>query len=120
MLVRGPVKDAVGQTVDWRIKETERNAWSVTVGQRSMERNQGPARATQDPAVMKAVAFFEKRFAALPEDQQVEVRERFRRLFDQTHAQVATEKAAKEGVAVPLGEEQQRLESARLGTGLDR
>ena len=69
---------------------------------------------------MKAVAFFEKRFAALPEDQMLEVRERFRRLFDQSYGQVATEKAAKEGVAVPLAAEQWRRESARSGTGLER
>jgi len=113
--VREPVKDAAGQTVDWRLKETERNAWSVTVGQRSMEPNQEPARATDDPALMKAVALFEKRFAGLPEDQRIGVRERFRRLFDQTVAQVA-----KEGVAVPLPEGQRRRESARLGTDLQR
>jgi hypothetical protein len=118
--VREPVKDAVGQTVDWRIKETERNAWSVTVGRQSTEADRALTRATDDPRLMKAVAFFEKRFAALPEDQMLEVRERFRRLFDQSYGQVATEKAAKEGVAVPLAAEQWRRESARSGTGLER
>jgi hypothetical protein len=65
------------------------------------------------------VSLFEKRFAALPEAQRIEVRERFRRLFERTYAQAATEKTAKEGVAVPLAEERRR-ERARSDTGWQR
>jgi hypothetical protein len=117
--VREPVWDAAGQTVDWRTKETERNAWSVTLHHRAMAPRQDRAEATDDSGLRKAVSLFEKRFAGLPEAQRIEVRERFRRLFERTYAQAATKKAAKEGVAVPLAEER-RQEPSRSGTGLQR
>jgi len=117
--VHEPVRDATGQTVDWRTKETERNAWSVTPRHRAVAPSQAPGKTTDDPGLRKAVALFEKRFAGLPQEQRIEVRERFRRLFERTYAQAATEKAAKEGVAVPLAEER-RQEPSRSGTGMQR
>jgi hypothetical protein len=89
--VREPIRDETGAVIDHRVKETERNAWSVTVDRqgnldRRSRSRQGQGQADgADPLATRVVEIFTaERLARLgPED-----RARFRELYDQAKARL--------------------------------
>lgn len=91
--VREPIRDETGAVIDHRIKETERNAWSVTVDRQAnpdrrgtSQQDRGQADGT-DPLAARVVEIFTaERLARLgPED-----RARFREFYDQAKTRLET------------------------------
>lgn len=88
--VREPIRDETGAVIDHRVKETERNAWSVTIDRqgnpdrRGSSQDRGQAGGA-DPLAARVVEIFTaERLARLgPED-----RARFRELYDQAKARL--------------------------------
>jgi hypothetical protein len=84
--VREPIRDETGAVIDHRVKETERNAWSVTIDRQGNLDRRGRSRQDRgqadgaDPLAARVVEIFTaERLARLgPED-----RARFRELYDQ-------------------------------------
>ncbi|MGE5154933.1 MAG: LPD7 domain-containing protein [Bdellovibrio bacteriovorus] len=89
--VREPIRDETGAVIDHRVKETERNAWSVTVDRQGNLDRRGRRRQDRgqvdgaDPLAARVVEIFTaERLARLgPED-----RARFRELYDQAKARL--------------------------------
>ena len=80
--VREPIRNGDGFVVDYETKETERNAWSVTVRERG---SAGRATDGADPLAAKVVELFTaKRLATLPAEERV----RFRELYQQAKARL--------------------------------
>ena len=89
--VREPIRDETGAVIDHRVKETERNAWSVTIDRQGNLDRRGRSRQDRgqadgaDPLAARVVEIFTaERLARLgPED-----RARFRELYDQAKARL--------------------------------
>jgi hypothetical protein len=89
--VREPIRDETGAVIDHRVKETERNAWSVTIDRQGNPDRRGSSRQDRgqadgaDPLAARVVEIFTaERLARLgPED-----RARFRELYDQAKARL--------------------------------
>ena len=89
--VREPIRDETGAVIDHQIKETERNAWSVTAERQANPDRRGTSRQDRgqadgtDPLAARVVEIFTaERLARLgPED-----RARFRELYDQAKARL--------------------------------
>lgn len=112
--VREPIRDETGAVIDHRVKETERNAWSVAVDRQAnpnrcdrsrQDRDQGDG---TDPLAARVVEIFTaERLTRLgPED-----RARFRELYDQAKARL-------EARGLPQGS--QRLPTNDPTRGRDR
>lgn len=109
--VREPVRDDAGAIVDYETKETDRNAWSVTVQQRSSQpriggdpRDRRRVVGGTDPIAQRVVELFtSERLAQFPPED----RARFRDLYDQAKAQLEAKSLATD-VAIPAGNETQR------------
>jgi hypothetical protein len=91
--VREPIRDETGAVIDHRVKETERNAWSVTIDRQGNLDRRGRSRKDRgqadgaDPLAARVVEIFTaERLAQLgPED-----RARFRELYDQAKVRLET------------------------------
>ena len=108
--VREAVRDDAGAVVDYETKETDRNAWSVTVQQRSSQPHidRGPKDQRHvdgtDPIAQRVVELFtSERLAQLPSED----RARFRDLYDRAKAQLEAKDPARD-FAIPAGKEPPR------------
>jgi hypothetical protein len=89
--VREPIRDAAGRVIDHATRETDRNAWSVTVRERGSTDpaavdSKGRGRLdTPDPIASKVVELFtaERLSRFPPED-----RQRFQDIYDQAKARL--------------------------------
>lgn len=89
--VREPIRDETGVVIDHRVKETERNAWSVTVDRQGDLDRRGRSRQDRgqadgaDPLAARVVEIFTaERLARLGSED----RARFRELYDQAKARL--------------------------------
>jgi len=89
--VREPIRDAAGLVIDHATRETDRNAWSVTVREQGSADpaavdSKGRGRLdTPDPIASKVVELFTaERLSRLP----AEDRQRFQELYDQAKARL--------------------------------
>lgn len=91
MQLREPIRDETGAVIGHRVKETERNAWSITIDRQGNLDRRGRSRQDRgqadgaDPLAARVVEIFTaERLAQLrPED-----RARFRELYDQAKARL--------------------------------